>query len=132
MASLSASCSVEFVFSAFWLWSTFWPPFPPLRFGSPLPPRDVKPTYAPPVQATAMVRYEWETSWGLMHARASAHYSDSFFYNLRNFAADQFGAYTMVNAGLGWSSNNDSGSWRHARWRCSSCDRGPPEKADTA
>jgi iron complex outermembrane receptor protein len=67
----------------------------------------VKPTYAPPVQATAMVRYEWETSWGLMHARASAHYSDSFYYNLRNFAADQFGAYTMVNAGLGWSSNND-------------------------
>jgi len=29
----------------------------PLRFGSPLPPRDLKPTYAPPVQATAMVRY---------------------------------------------------------------------------
>ena len=79
----------------------------PLRFGSPLPPRDVKPTYAPPVQATAMVRYEWQGLWGIMHVRASAHYSDSFFYNLRNFAADQFAAYTMVNAGLGWSSNDD-------------------------
>ncbi|MDB6102647.1 MAG: hypothetical protein JWO52_2646 [Gammaproteobacteria bacterium] len=79
----------------------------PLRFGSPLPPRDVKPTYAPPVQATAMVRYEWEGLWGILHARASAHYSDSFFYNLRNFAADQFAAYTMVNAGLGWRSNED-------------------------
>src|SRR5207249_8857588 len=28
-------------------------------------------------------------------------------YNLRNFAADQFASYTMVNAGLGWGSNDD-------------------------
>ncbi len=79
----------------------------PLRFGSPLPPRDVKPTYAPPVQGTATVRYEWEGLWGLLHVLASAHYSDSFYYNLRNFAADQFGAYTLVNAGLGWASTDD-------------------------
>jgi iron complex outermembrane recepter protein len=79
----------------------------PLRYGSPLPPRDVKPTYAPPVQVTAMVRYAWEGLWGIMHARASAHYSDSFYYNLRNFAADQFASFTMVNAGLGWSSNDE-------------------------
>lgn len=79
----------------------------PLRYGSPLPPRDVKPTYAPPVQATAMIRYSWEGLWGIMHVRASAHYSDSFYYNLRNFDADQFASYTMVNAGLGWASGDD-------------------------
>ena len=53
----------------------------PLRFGSPLPPRDVKPTYSPPVTATAMARYEWEMPWGLLHVMASGHYVDKFYYN---------------------------------------------------
>lgn len=79
----------------------------PLRFGSPLPPRDVRPTYAPPVQSSLMVRYQWPGLGGVLHALGSAHYSSSFFYNLRNFSADQFGAYTMVNAGLGWGSTDD-------------------------
>lgn len=79
----------------------------PLRFGSPLPPRDVKPTYAPPVQATATVRYSWPALGGAMHILGTAHYSDSFYYNLRNFAADQFASYTLINAGLGWASNDD-------------------------
>jgi iron complex outermembrane receptor protein len=79
----------------------------PLRYGSPLPPRDVKPTYAPPVQASATVRYQWEMLAGVMHVLASAHYSDSFFYNLRNFDADRFSSFTMINAGLGWASSDD-------------------------
>ncbi|MEE8307665.1 MAG: TonB-dependent receptor, partial [Gammaproteobacteria bacterium] len=33
-----------------------------------------------------------------------ASYSDSFFYNLRNFDSDQFDSYTLVNAVLGWNS----------------------------
>ena len=28
------------------------------------------------------------------------------FYNLRNFDADKFDAYTMVNAGIGWTDND--------------------------
>jgi iron complex outermembrane recepter protein len=79
----------------------------PLRYGSPLPPRDVKPTYAPPVQANLMLRYEWPWFGGLVHVLGGAHYSDSFYYNLRNFSADQFASYTMVNAGTGWASNDD-------------------------
>jgi iron complex outermembrane receptor protein len=77
-----------------------------LRNGSPLPPRDVKPTYAPEFQASAMLRYEWPGLGGKMHLRGDVSYSDSFFYNLRNFAADQFGSYTMVNAGVGWESGD--------------------------
>ena len=79
----------------------------PLRFGSPLPPRDVKPTYAPEKQATAMVRYQWPGLGGMLHVRGDVSYSDSFFYNLRNFDADQFDAYTMVNGGVGWASEDD-------------------------
>jgi iron complex outermembrane recepter protein len=78
-----------------------------LRNGSPLPPRDVKPTYAPEVQASALVRYEWPGLGGLLNVRGDVTYSDSFFYNLRNFSADQFDSYTMVNLGVGWRSNDD-------------------------
>ena len=80
-----------------------------LRNGSPLPPRDVDPNYAPEFQATGLARYEWEGLGGMMHVRGDVTYSDGFFYNLRNFDADQFDAYTMVNAGIGWTSQ--SGSW---------------------
>jgi len=79
----------------------------PLRFGSPLPPRDVKPTYAPPVTATAMARYEWEMPWGFLHVMASGHYVDKFYYNLRNFDADQFAASLLINAGAGWASSDE-------------------------
>lgn len=78
----------------------------PLRFGSPLPPRDVKPTYAPEFQASAMLRYEWPALGGKLHVLGEASYSASFFYNLRNFDADKYPAYTMVNAGFGWASDD--------------------------
>lgn len=80
-----------------------------LRSGSPLPPRDVDPTYAPEFQVTGMARYEWEALGGMMNVRADVSYSDEFFYNLRNFDADKYDAYTMVNAGLGWT--NENGDW---------------------
>ena len=78
-----------------------------LRNGSPLPPRDVNPTYAPELQATALVRYEWQALGGTMHVRGDVSYSDEYFYNLRNFDADKFDAYTMVNAGIGWASDSN-------------------------
>ena len=34
----------------------------------------------------------------------------SSFYNLRNFEADKFDSYTMVNFGVGWE--NSDGSWQ--------------------
>ena len=74
----------------------------PLRAFSPLPPRDVEPTYAPPFQATAIARYEWAGLGGMLHVRGDISYSDEFFYNLRNFDADKFDSYTLVGLGLGW------------------------------
>lgn len=78
-----------------------------LRSGSPLPARDVDPTYAPELQANLLVRYEWPALGGMMHVRGDINYSDEFYYNLRNFDADKFDSYTMVNAGVGWSSDDD-------------------------
>ncbi len=77
-----------------------------LRNGSPLPARDVKPTYAPELQATGVVRYAWDAFGGSMSWQGDVSYSDEYFYNLRNFDADKFDSYVMVNTQLGWESDN--------------------------
>lgn len=81
----------------------------PLDFTSPLPPRDVDPTYAPELQATAMARYAWDALGGTMAIQGDVSYSDDFYYNLRNFDADQFDDYTMWNALVSWESAE--GNW---------------------
>jgi iron complex outermembrane receptor protein len=80
----------------------------PLRFDSPLPPRDVQPTYTPEWQATALARYSWEALGGRMNVRADASYSDEYFYNLRNFSADKYDSYVLVNLGIGWASEDNA------------------------
>ena len=78
----------------------------PLRVGGPII-RDVDPTYSPELQATALVRYGWDALGGRMSISGDVSYSDDFFYNLRNFEADKFDSYTMVNARLGWVSADE-------------------------
>jgi iron complex outermembrane receptor protein len=76
----------------------------PLRAGGPIR-RDVEPNYAPPLQASAFVRYEWDAFGGKLSVQGDASYTDPFYYNLRNFDADKYGRTVMVNAGLGWSND---------------------------
>ena len=81
----------------------------PLRNGSPLPSRDVTPTYAPEVQAFAMARYTIPLAAGSSIAiQGDLSYSDEFYYNLRNFDADKFDSYTMVNGLISWTSSDQS------------------------
>ena len=70
---------------------------------SPVVCQDVEPVYAPELQVAGLVRYAWPLAGGRMSIQGDASYSDSFFYNLRNFSADQFDSYTLVNAVLGWT-----------------------------
>lgn len=79
----------------------------PLRVDGPIR-RDVDPTYAPELQFTGLVRYEWPAFDGRMYAGGDVSYSDEYFYNLRNFDADKFDAYTMVNGRVGWINGNDT------------------------
>ncbi len=81
----------------------------PLRINSPLPPIDVDPTYAPELQFAGLIRYEWPALNGRMHITGDFSYSDEYFYNLRNFDADKYDEWLMVNAGIGWT--NEDGSW---------------------
>ena len=76
----------------------------PLRIGSPLPPKDVKPNYAPELQISGLVRYSWDALNGTMAIVASAAYTDEFYYNMRNFDADKFDDSTMVNLRWSWLS----------------------------
>ncbi len=81
----------------------------PLRNGSPLPSRDVTPTYAPEVQAFAMARYTIPLAAGSSIAiQGDLSYSDEFYYNLRNFDADKFDSYTMINGLISWTSSDQS------------------------
>lgn len=81
----------------------------PLDFSSPFKPRDVDPTYAPELQAAALARYSWPMLGGYMAVQADVSYSDSFYYNLRNFDADEFDDYTLWNALVSWESSE--GTW---------------------
>ncbi len=80
----------------------------PLRINSPLPPRDVKPTYAPEFQATGLVRYSWQAMGGEMALVLDGTWSDEYYYNLRNFDADKFDSYAMFNLRWSWLSPNES------------------------
>ncbi len=66
--------------------------------------KDVEPVYAPSTQVAGLVRYEWSIGPGMMSVQGDFNWSDSFYYNLRNFDADQFDSYTLVNAVVGWVS----------------------------
>lgn len=77
----------------------------PLRVGGPIR-RNLKPTYAPETQASAMLRYGWDMLGGEMSFNANANYSSQYFYNLRNFDADKFGSYVNLDLGLNWKSPN--------------------------
>lgn len=78
----------------------------PLRYGGPIV-QDAKPTYAPEGQASALVRYAWDVFGGSMAINANAAYSASYYYNLRNFSADRFGAYILVNTGIAFKPAGD-------------------------
>jgi len=73
----------------------------PFRVGGPIS-ADVDPTYAPELQANAIVRYEWGALGGRMSALGSYSYSDEYFYNLRNFEADQFDSYHLLSSRIAW------------------------------
>jgi len=84
----------------------------PLRIGSPLPTRDVRPNYAPKFKSSALVRYEWEALGGNMAVAVDGAYSSSFYYNLRNFSADKFDSYFLLNLRWSWATSDDT--WEFA------------------
>jgi iron complex outermembrane receptor protein len=46
----------------------------------------------------------------MLHVTGDFSYSDDYFYNIRNFDADKYDSWLMVNAGIGWT--NEDGRWQ--------------------
>ncbi|MGI9343134.1 MAG: TonB-dependent receptor [Gammaproteobacteria bacterium] len=80
----------------------------PCTSASPVICRDVKPVYAPETQIAGLARYEWGVGRGMMNIQGDFTWSDEAFYNLRNFDADKFDSYTLVNAIIGWTSPEEA------------------------
>ncbi len=78
----------------------------PLRVGGP-DVRNVDPTYAPEFQVNGLARYSWDAFGGYLSVTGDFAYSDSYFYNLRNFDADKFDSYFLLNARIAWTSEDD-------------------------
>lgn len=69
---------------------------------------NVEPTNAPPLQLTALARYEWGAFGGAMSVQGDISYTDKTYYNLRNFDSHQFDDYTLANASLSWRSASEN------------------------
>ena len=74
--------------------------------------RDVDPAYAPEVQFAGIARYEWPAFGGRLAIQGDFTYSDSFFYNLRNFDSQEYDDYVFGNARISYLSRDD-------RWQAS-------------
>jgi len=81
---------------------------PPCMSPSPVVCKDVQPVYAPEIQAAGIARYQWATGQSTMSIQGDISWSDKAYYNLRNFDADQFDDYTLVDAILGWTSPEEA------------------------
>src|SRR5688572_23787697 len=74
--------------------------------------KDVEPSFAPPLQIAALVRYAWPALGGELSAQVDGAYTDSFFHNLRNFDSQKYDDYTVGNLRFGYGSG--SGNWELA------------------
>ena len=84
----------------------------PFGFGADAIVRDVQPTYAPPVQLNASGTYTlpWKVHGGDIAVNGMLNFTDHFYYNLRDFSADQSPSSTSLNLGMGWTSSG--GNWQ--------------------
>jgi iron complex outermembrane receptor protein len=69
---------------------------------------DTEPSYVPPVQLSALVRYAWQMGGGEMAIQADASYSDKTFYTLRNYESHEMDDYTLANARVSYATNGDA------------------------
>jgi iron complex outermembrane receptor protein len=61
---------------------------------------DTKPSYAPELQVSGLIRYAWPVLGGELAAQGDFNYSDEFFYNLRNHDAHEYDSYVVGNIRL--------------------------------
>jgi iron complex outermembrane receptor protein len=74
--------------------------------------KDVEPSFAPPLQLAALLRYAWPALGGELSAQIDGSYTDSFYHNLRNFDSEKYDDYVLGNLRFGYAP--DGGNWELA------------------
>ena len=69
---------------------------------------DVEPSYAPPFQASGLLRYGWPVFGGELAVQVDFSYSDSSFLNLRNYDSHKLDSYILTNARLSYATEDES------------------------
>jgi iron complex outermembrane receptor protein len=69
--------------------------------------KDVKPSFAPELSLSGLVRYAWEVDSGELATQLSFSYTDDFFYSLRNFDSTKVENYTLLNARVSYTSASE-------------------------
>jgi iron complex outermembrane receptor protein len=69
---------------------------------------DTEPSYSPDFQAAALVRYGWDMFGGEMAVQVDANYSAEAWYTLRNYDSHEMDDYTLWNARVSWTSEDDA------------------------
>lgn len=70
--------------------------------------RTVEPTYAPDLQAILSATYEWPFLGGKLALHGDVSYTDSFFYQIFNFDAQNVDSYAVGNLQLSYRSPNET------------------------
>jgi iron complex outermembrane receptor protein len=74
---------------------------------------DTEPSYVPPLQLSALVRYAWSMGEGEMAVQADASYTDNAYYTLRNYDSHEMEDYTLANARISYNTGGES-NWEFA------------------
>lgn len=71
--------------------------------------KDTRPSFTPEVQASALVRYNWDVEGGNIAAQISGSYQSETFHNARNFTAHKIESHFKADARVSWA--NEENNW---------------------
>lgn len=72
--------------------------------------KDTTPPYTPKLQASGLIRYNWDIQSGNVAVQVSGSYQSDTFHNARNFTAHKIESHFKADANLSWTDNNDQWS----------------------
>jgi iron complex outermembrane receptor protein len=72
--------------------------------------KDTTPPYTPKLQASGLIRYNWDIQSGNVAAQVSGSYQSHTFHNARNFTAHRIDSHFKADANLAWTDNEDKWS----------------------
>lgn len=67
---------------------------------------DTTPPYTPRVQASALIRYNWNSNSGIIATQLSGSYQSETYHNARNFTAHEIESRSKVDARLSWTDSD--------------------------